>query len=87
MAKAKNVFTTGDVARICNVAARTANKWFDSGLLKGYRIPVSKDRRVPVEELKRFMMDNNIPMDSFPTEYERPRVSQERPPAKKKAGK
>jgi two-component system response regulator RpaA len=84
MAKAKNVFTTGDVARICNVAARTANKWFDCGLLKGYRIPVSKDRRVPVEELKRFMMENNIPMDMFPAEYECPRLSQESPRATKR---
>jgi hypothetical protein len=39
MAKGKNVLTTGDVAKICNVAPRTVSKWFDSGQLKGYRIP------------------------------------------------
>ena len=70
MAKANNVFTTGDVARICNVATRTVCIWFDKGLLKGYRIPGSKDRRIPVKELKRFMKANKIPMDSFPAEYE-----------------
>jgi excisionase family DNA binding protein len=70
MAKANNVFTTGEVARICNVAARTANKWFDRGLLGGYRIPGSKDRRVPVKELKRFMKAHNIPFDTFPAEYD-----------------
>ncbi|MGA1979605.1 MAG: helix-turn-helix domain-containing protein [Sedimentisphaerales bacterium] len=61
MAKGKNVLTTGDVARICNVAPRTVSKWFDSGQLKGYRIPGSKDRRIPLSELVRFMKVNNMP--------------------------
>ena len=66
MAKGKNVLTTGDVARICNVAPRTVSKWFDSGQLKGYRIPGSKDRRIPVTELIRFMKAHNMPTDIFP---------------------
>ncbi len=66
MAKGKNVLTTGDVARICNVAPRTVSKWFDSGQLKGYRIPGSKDRRIPVNELIRFMKLNNMPVPSLP---------------------
>jgi len=61
MTKGKNVLTTGDVAKICNVAPRTVSKWFDSGQLKGYRIPGSKDRRIPVSELARFMKLHNIP--------------------------
>jgi len=61
MAKGKNVLTTGDVAKICNVAPRTVSKWFDSGQLKGYRIPGSKDRRIPISELVRFMKTHNIP--------------------------
>ena len=61
MAKGKNVLTTGEVAKICNVAARTVSKWFDSGQLKGYRIPGSKDRRIPRSELLRFMKVHNIP--------------------------
>jgi excisionase family DNA binding protein len=65
MAKGKNVLTTGDVARICNVAPRTVSKWFDSGQLKGYRIPGSKDRRIPLGELVRFMKANNIPTESL----------------------
>ena len=40
----KKVFTTGQVAKICKVAPRTVSKWFDSGRLKGYRIPGSQDR-------------------------------------------
>jgi excisionase family DNA binding protein len=66
MAKGKNVLTTGDVARICNVAPRTVSKWFDSGQLKGYRIPGSKDRRIPVSELVRFMKVNNMPTTALP---------------------
>lgn len=61
MAKGKNVLTTGDVAKICNVAPRTVSKWFDSGQLKGYRIPGSKDRRIPLNELVRFMKAHNMP--------------------------
>jgi excisionase family DNA binding protein len=66
MAKGRNVLTTGEVARICNVAPRTVSKWFDSGQLKGYRIPGSKDRRIPVSELMRFMKAHNIPATSLP---------------------
>ncbi len=66
MAKGKNVLTTGDVAKICNVAPRTVSKWFDSGQLKGYRIPGSKDRRIPVTELLRFMKMHNMPTSSLP---------------------
>ena len=63
----KDVLTTGEVAKICNVAPRTVSKWFDSGQLKGYRIPGSKDRRIPVPELFRFMKAHQIPMDGITT--------------------
>lgn len=66
MAKGKNVLTTGDVAKICNVAPRTVSKWFDTGQLKGYRIPGSKDRRIPLSELIRFMKVHNIPTAALP---------------------
>jgi response regulator RpfG family c-di-GMP phosphodiesterase len=66
MAKGKNVLTTGDVARICNVAPRTVSKWFDTGQLRGYRIPGSKDRRIPIGELVRFMKANDMPTDTLP---------------------
>ena len=59
----KDVLTTGEVAKVCNVAPRTVSKWFDSGQLKGYRIPGSKDRRIPVAALIQFMKEHNIPMD------------------------
>ena len=34
---------------------------FDNGQLKGYRIPGSKDRRIPVNELLRFLKVHNMP--------------------------
>ena len=61
----KDVLTTGEVAKICNVAPRTVSKWFDSGSLRGYRIPGSKDRRIPVSELIKFMRAHGIPMDGM----------------------
>lgn len=63
----KQVLTTGEVARACNVAPRTVAKWIDQGQLRGYRIPGSRDRRVPLDALVRFMRDYGIPLDRLPT--------------------
>lgn len=57
----KEALTTGEVARICNVAARTVSKWIDGGRLEGYRIPGSRDRRVHVSALKHFVTAHGIP--------------------------
>lgn len=65
MQKKKEVLTTGQVAQICNVAPRTVTKWFDSGQLKGYRIPGSRDRRIPTSELIKFMKAHDIPTDAL----------------------
>ena len=58
----KKVFTTGQVAKICKVAPRTVSKWFDSGRLRGYRIPGSQDRRIPREHLIRFLKEHGMPL-------------------------
>ncbi|NLX14926.1 MAG: response regulator [Phycisphaerales bacterium] len=65
MDNGKQVLTTGQVARICNVAPRTVSKWFDTGHLRGYRIPGSRDRRIPLNQLVRFMKANGIPLDKL----------------------
>lgn len=65
MGKVKDVFTTGQVARICKVAPRTVSKWFDAGQLRGYRIPGSKDRRIPREHLVSFMKTHGIPLNGM----------------------
>ena len=58
----KTIFTTGQVAKICKVAPRTVSKWFDSGRLRGYRIPGSQDRRIPREHLIRFLREHGMPL-------------------------
>jgi len=62
------VFTTGQVAKICKVAPRTVSKWFDSGRLKGYRIPGSQDRRIPREYLIKFLKDHGMPLGDLEDE-------------------
>ena len=65
MPRQKDILTTGEVAKVCNVAPRTVSKWFDSGQLRGYRIPGSKDRRIPLNALIRFMKAHGIPLDGL----------------------
>ena len=71
MAKSRDIFTTGEVARICKVAPRTVSKWFDSGELGGYRIPGSKDRRIPQDELLVFMDKHGIPRNGLKSDKQR----------------
>jgi len=59
-----NYLTTGAVAKLFSVAARTVTKWFDTGKIGGYRVPGSKDRRIPKEAVAKFMVDNRIPVYS-----------------------
>lgn len=63
--KQKDVLTTGEVAKICSVAPRTVSKWFDTGALTGYRIPGSKDRRIPLNQLIRFMKHHGMPLNGL----------------------
>jgi len=59
----KRIFTTGEAAQICKVSQQTIIRCFDSGRLTGFRVPGSKFRRIPRDELIRFMRTNNIPLD------------------------
>ncbi|MEE9403835.1 MAG: response regulator [Algisphaera sp.] len=64
---AKQVFTTGEAADICKVSQQTIIRCFDAGRLNGFRVPGSRFRRIPREELIRFMRNNDIPSDGFDT--------------------
>lgn len=59
----KSVFTTGEVASICNLSQQTVIRCFDRGQLRGFRVPGSRFRRVPRESLIQFMKDHNIPLE------------------------
>src|SRR6476620_10129334 len=61
----KTVFTTGEAAEICKVSQQTIIRCFDSGRLKGFRVPGSRFRRIPRDALIAFMKDNNIPPDAL----------------------
>ncbi|MCA9264011.1 MAG: response regulator [Planctomycetales bacterium] len=61
----KTVFTTGEAAKICKVSQQTIIRCFDSGQLKGFRVPGSRFRRIPREHLFAFMKDNGIPTDAL----------------------
>ncbi len=61
----KTVFTTGEAAKICKVSQQTIIRCFDSGQLKGFRVPGSKFRRIPRDVLFKFMKVNGIPTDAL----------------------
>ena len=61
----KTVFTTGEAAKICKVSQQTIIRCLDSGQLKGFRVPGSRFRRIPRDQLYAFMRDNGIPTDAL----------------------
>jgi excisionase family DNA binding protein len=61
----KTVFTTGEAAKICKVSQQTIIRCFDSGQLKGFRVPGSRFRRIPRDQLYAFMRDNGIPTEAL----------------------
>ena len=64
----KTVFSTLEAAKVCKVSEQAVIQSFDSGQLKGYRLPGSRDRRIPRESLLRFMEENGIPTDDLDRE-------------------
>jgi len=61
----KELFTTGEAAEVCKVSQQTIIRCFDSGRLKGFRVPGSRFRRIPRTSLVKFMKSNDIPLDSL----------------------
>jgi len=61
----KTVFTTGEAAKICKVSQQTIIRCFDSGQLRGFRVPGSRFRRIPRDQLFAFMKENGIPTDAL----------------------
>lgn len=61
----KSVYTTGEVAVVCKVSQQTIIRCFDSGKLTGFRVPGSRFRRIPRDNLLQFMKENDIPLDNL----------------------
>jgi excisionase family DNA binding protein len=70
--RTKQIFTTGEAAEICKLSQQTIIRCFDSGRLRGFRVPGSRFRRIPREGLIRFMRENDIPIDAL--ENTKPRI-------------
>lgn len=70
----KRIFTTGEAAALCKVSQQTIIRCFDSGRLTGFRVPGSKFRRIPRDELIRFMRANNIPTTPLEASAGRKRI-------------
>src|SRR6202047_2599495 len=61
----KTVFTTGEAAKICKVSQQTIIRCFDSGQLRGFRVPGSRFRGISRDALLSFMQKNSIPTDAL----------------------
>lgn len=61
----KAIFSTGEAAEICQVSQQTIIRCFDSGKLKGFKVPGSRFRRIPRAALMTFMKEHGIPMDAL----------------------
>lgn len=72
--KDRDVFTTGEVAKLCSVTIRTVINWFETGRLKGYKIPGSTARRIPRESLVEFMRAHDMPLGDLEPQQRRRRV-------------
>lgn len=51
------IMTTGQAATALGVSQQTVIRMFDAGLLKGYRVPGSKFRRILTSEVERVLRD------------------------------
>ncbi|MBE3123482.1 MAG: response regulator [Planctomycetes bacterium] len=61
----KEVYSTGEAAKICRVSQQTIIRCFDSGKLEGFYVPGSRFRRIPRESLIKFMKENQIPLTNL----------------------
>lgn len=64
----KETFTTGEVAQISGLAPSTIEDCFDSGKLKGFRLPGSRYRWIPRKNLIKFFKEYGIPCEALENE-------------------
>jgi len=61
----KEVYSTGEAAKVCRVSQQTVIRCFDAGKLEGFYVPGSRFRRIPRESLIKFMRENHIPLSNL----------------------
>lgn len=69
----KEVFTTSEAARICNISKQKIVNLFDQGEIEGFKIPgppgsKSRARRIPRKSLLAFMQKHGIPTEALDQE-------------------
>lgn len=66
-------YSSGDVARFCDVTSRTVIRWIESGKLKAFKLPGRGNNRIEEADLLSFFDANGIPTpkEFVKTEVER----------------
>lgn len=60
--QANEVLTTGNVAKLLDINFRTVIRWIERGLLPAYRLPGRGDYRIQPADLKKFLINNAMPI-------------------------
>ncbi|MCA9084389.1 MAG: response regulator [Planctomycetaceae bacterium] len=60
--KPKQVLTSGEVAKLCNVNFRTVLRWIERGDLPAYKLPGRGDNRIRVEDFMEFVSAHQLPV-------------------------
>ena len=64
MRKFKDLYSTGDVAKICGVTINTVVKWFEAGELEGRRTSRTGARRITRKSLFSFLKRQGFPPET-----------------------
>jgi excisionase family DNA binding protein len=72
--------STGEAARITKTSVQTVIRWINEGMLKAWKVPGSRFRRIEEKDLRHFMVKHNIPLHFLDTEIERVLFISERGP-------
>ncbi|MEZ6060791.1 MAG: response regulator [Planctomycetaceae bacterium] len=59
---ARNVLTSGEVAKLCNVNFRTVLRWIERGALPAYKLPGRGDNRIRTQDFLDFLASHQMPV-------------------------
>ena len=57
-----NTYSSGEIAKFCDVSLRTVIRWIERGSLKGFKLPGRGNNRVKEEDFVLFLKEHNIPL-------------------------
>lgn len=63
--------STGEAAKITKTSVQTVIRWINQGMLKAWKVPGSRFRRIEERDLRDFMARHNIPLHFLDTAIER----------------